>query len=85
MAEEETPRYYANQMQAHIGAYDFTLDFFYKRPEAGPNASADPVCRVSMGIGHAKSMIPIMARLVAQYEAQFGAVPAPGYEEKSKE
>lgn len=85
MADKDAPRFYANQMQAYVGAYDFTIDFSFKRPESGPNSPADPVCRVSMSLGHAKNMLPILAGLIAQYEDQFGIIPAPGYEERPKD
>jgi Protein of unknown function (DUF3467) len=81
----ETPVYYANVMQAHVGAYDFVIDFGVKRPETAPSAAPEPACRIIMSLGHAKTMLPIMARLIAAYEEQFGVIPAPGYEEKSKE
>jgi hypothetical protein len=38
-----------------------------------------------MGLGHGKTMLPILANLIAQYEERFGVIPAPGYDEKAKE
>jgi len=40
---------------------------------------------VGMSLGHAKTMLPILARLIAQYESQFGTIPAPGYEDQAKD
>jgi hypothetical protein len=86
MAEEqEAPFYYANVMQAHLGAYDFTIDFGYKPPEEAGTQRFTKVCTVGMSVSHAKTMIPILAKLIAAYEQQFGTVPAPGYEEQSRE
>lgn len=85
MADPEVPFFYANVMQAHIGAFDFTIDFGLKRPETAPSAAPDAQCRVAMSLSHAKTMLPIMAKLIAQYEEQFGVIPAPGYDQKSKE
>jgi len=84
-ADDPVPFFYTNVMQANVGAFDFTLDFGLKRPESAPNAAPDPQCRVVMSLSHAKTMLPIMAKLIAAYEEQFGVIPAPGYDEKSKE
>jgi hypothetical protein len=83
--EPDVPFYYANVMQAHLGAFDFTIDFGIKKPEAAPNASPETQCRVVMSLSHAKTMLPILARLIAQYEGAFGQIPAPGYDEHAKE
>jgi hypothetical protein len=85
MADEETPLFYTNVMQASLGAYDLTLDFGWKAPESAPNAQPTPRCRIVMGLGHGKTMLPILAKLIAAYEEQFGVIPAPGYEDRSKE
>lgn len=81
----EAPVYYTNVVRAHIAAYDFTLDFGIKAPDTAPNAEPEQQCRIMMSLPHAKTMLPIMAKLIAQYEEQFGVIPAPGYEERSKE
>lgn len=83
MADEpDVPFFYANVMEAHLGAFDFTIDFGYRKPdERVPSEKR----RISMSLGHAKSMLPILAKLIATYEQQFGTIPAPGYEEMSKE
>lgn len=39
------------------------------------------VVRVSMSWGHAKSMIPLLAKMVADYEQKYGQVPAPGFDD----
>jgi hypothetical protein len=83
MAEEgEAPFFYANVMEAKVGAYDFTIDFGYRSPDTG---RATTVATIAMSISHAKTMIPVIAKLIAAYEQQFGPVPAPGYEEQSRE
>lgn len=83
MAEEQDRSFfYANVMEAHLGAFDFTIDFGFREPnERNPSRQV----RVSMSLSHAKTMLPILARLIATYEQQFGTIPAPGYEEMSKE
>lgn len=80
--EQDVPFFYANVMEAHLGAFDFTIDFGYRKPN---ERNPDEMVRVSMSLGHAKSMLPILAKLLATYEQQFGTIPAPGYEEMSKE
>jgi len=83
--EQEAPFFYANVMQAYLGAFDFTIDFGYKPPEEQGTARFTKVCTVGMSLSHAKTMLPILARLIAQYESSFGTIPAPGYEEQAKE
>jgi Protein of unknown function (DUF3467) len=83
--QSETPFFYANVMEAHVGAFDFTLDFGYKPPEERGTPRYNKVCTVGMSLSHAKTMLPIIARLIAQYESQFGKIPAPGYDEQAKE
>ncbi len=38
-----------------------------------------------MSLGHAKSMLPLLARAIADYESQVGEIPSPGFEEGSKD
>jgi hypothetical protein len=82
---EETPFFYANVMQAHIGAFDFTIEFGYKSPEDAGTTRFTKICTVGMSLSHAKTMLPILARLIASYEGQFGTIPAPGYDEQARE
>jgi hypothetical protein len=37
-----------------------------------------------MSWGHLKSMIPLLARMVADYESRVGEIPAPGFEDNWK-
>lgn len=83
--EQDVPFYYANVMQAHLSAFDFTLEFGYKPPEEAATTRYKKICTVAMSLSHAKTMLPIIARLIAEYEKNFGVVPAPGYDEKAKE
>ena len=81
MADDERPVLYANVVAITGGPFDLVLDFGFQTPEHRNRRSTefDPVARVAMSIGHAKSMLPMLAKLVADYERQFGAVPAPGF------
>ncbi|MGF1668180.1 MAG: DUF3467 domain-containing protein [Acidimicrobiia bacterium] len=78
---------YANVVQITGGAFDLVLDFGFKPPEATSRNSPDfeIVARVAMSLAHAKSMLPILARVIADYEKQFGTIPAPGFDGMSKE
>ncbi len=79
---------YANVMSISAGPYDVTIDFYYRSPEKMDTSDYkqfDRVARISMSVGHAKSMIPIMAKVIGQYEAANGEVPAPGFEQFGKE
>lgn len=87
MAEESAKQVYANVIEATVGPYDMVLDFGFKPPEAMKKNSPDyeVVARVAMSLGHAKAMLPIIAKLIAQYEQNVGQITAPGFDEKSKE
>lgn len=81
---DQPPFFYANVMQAHLGAFDFTIEFGYRAPEEPP-AKWTKVATVGMSLSHAKTMLPILAKLIAAYESQYGQIPAPGYEDQAKE
>lgn len=83
--EQEVPFFYTNVMEASLGAFDFTLQFGYKPPEESGTARYTKVCTIAMSLSHAKTMLPIIAKLIAAYEQQFGQIPAPGYDEQAKE
>ena len=78
---------YANVVEITAGPFDLVIDFGFKRPEAQKRGSADfdLVARVAMSLGHAKSMLPILARVIAEYEKQVGPIPSPGFEEQGKQ
>jgi hypothetical protein len=78
---------YANVVQMTTGPYDFVFDFGFKSPERARAGSAefDIVARIAMSLGHAKSMIPLLTRQIAEYENKIGPITAPGFEEFSSE
>jgi hypothetical protein len=89
MADERQlpPLAYANVVQMTIGPYDLVMDFGFRTPEQLLQQSEEyvPVVRVAMSIAHAKTMLPILANLIAQYERQAGIIPAPGFDQLSRE
>jgi hypothetical protein len=78
---------YANVVQITTGPYDLVFDFGFKSPERARAGSAefDIVARVAMSLGHAKSMIPLLTRQIAEYESKIGPITAPGFDEYSSE
>jgi hypothetical protein len=78
---------YANVVNFTLGAYDIVADFGFRPPELTAKRSSEYeiVCRVAMSLAHAKSMLPILARMIAEYERQVGPITAPGFEDYSKE
>ncbi len=82
MAEDAQEPIYANVVSITAGPFDVIMDFGFKSPEKMAKGSADYdlVARVVMGLGHAKSMIPLLARVIATYEQQVGPITAPGFE-----
>jgi Protein of unknown function (DUF3467) len=87
MAEETPKQLYANAVEMTVGPFDLVMDFGFRPPESTKRQSTEVerVARVAMSLGHAKSMLPILANLIAQYEQNIGPIPAPGFDEKSKE
>jgi hypothetical protein len=86
MPKEPPETVYANVVQATMGPFDLVLDFGFKDPERQRAGSAefDVVARVAMSLAHAKSMLPLIARLVAEYEQKIGPITAPGFEDQSR-
>jgi hypothetical protein len=87
MAEAPPPPVYANVVNFTLGAYDLVIDFGFKTPEQSVKQSLDYeiVARIAMSLAHAKSMLPILARVIQQYESQVGPITAPGFDNFSKE
>jgi hypothetical protein len=85
--KESPPLVYANVVQMTTGPFDLVMDFGFKTPEQTQRGSTEyeSVVRVAMSLAHAKSMVPILANVIAQYEQQVGPITAPGFEDSSKE
>lgn len=77
---------YANAVEITVGPFDMVLDFSFKPPESIKRQSTEvePVARVAMSLAHAKSMLPILAKLIADYEANIGPITSPGFEDQAK-
>ncbi|MCU1427554.1 MAG: hypothetical protein JWL83_1554 [Actinomycetia bacterium] len=85
--EEPTP-VYANVVEFTTGPYDIVLDFGFRSPEAvkrGPDGGYVVVSRVAMSLSHAKSMLPLLARVIAEYEENVGPITAPGFDNLGRE
>jgi uncharacterized protein DUF3467 len=78
---------YANVVKMSTGPYDLVMDFGFRSPEEMDRGVVefDPTVRVAMSLAHAKSMIPLLARLIAEYEQQAGEIPSPGFEGFARE
>ena len=78
---------YSNVIQITTGPFDITFDFGFKTPERARAQSTefDLVARVTMSLSHAKTILPLLAQQIAQYEQKVGPIPAPGFEEFSSE
>lgn len=87
MPEDQIPPVvYANVVAMTTGPYDLVIDFGFKSPELTRKQSTEfeIVSRVAMSLSHAKTMLPILARIIADYEKQVGPIPAPGFDEQAK-
>jgi hypothetical protein len=86
---EQAEQLYANVLMAAAGPFDVTLIFGQQdnaaRTRATPDVPNREVVRVAMSWAHLKSMIPLLARMVAEYETQMGEIPSPGFDQNWKE
>ena len=87
MPEPPPPVVYANVVEMTTGPFDLVIDFGFKAPEEAKRGSPEwqVVSRVAMSLSHAKTMLPILARVIAEYESKVGPIPAPGFDDKGKE
>jgi hypothetical protein len=87
MAEDTPGTVYANVVQMTTGPFDLIMDFGFKTPEQTTKGSPDfeLVARIAMSLAHAKSMLPLLAKVIQQYESQVGEITAPGFEGFSKD
>jgi hypothetical protein len=78
---------YANVVQITTGPFDMVIDFGFKSPEKARAGSTEfeIVARVAMSLAHAKTILPILAGQIAEYEQKVGPITAPGFDQFSKE
>jgi hypothetical protein len=86
------PRFYANGVNIAWGPYDVTVTFLEHDPTSLPEDQDGPhqptshsVAQVVMSLGHAKAMLPLFVKAIAAFEQRFGVIPAPGFDETSKD
>jgi hypothetical protein len=74
-------------VQITTGPFDMVLDFGFKPPERSRAGSTEfeIVARVAMSLAHAKSMLPLLTKQIAEYEQRVGPITSPGFEDFSKE
>ena len=79
MTESVEPPIYANSVRISMSPFDVLMEFGYRGPKEGPDEFS-VLTRIVMSPAHAKTMIPILARMIADYETKAGPIPAPGFE-----
>lgn len=86
MPDEEARPVYANVVSMTSGPFDLVIDFGFKSPERATKGSTEfeIVSRIAMSLSHAKSMLPILARIIADYESNVGPIPAPGFDDQAR-
>ena len=62
------------------------MDFGYRSPEQLKRSPGDYeiVARLAMSLAHAKSLLPVLAKVIADYESKFGEITVPGFDELGK-
>jgi hypothetical protein len=89
---EDPPRIHANGVHLAAAAYDVTITFLETDPtilpegQEGPHASrTGAVAQIVLPWGSAKGLLPLLVKMIAEYESKFGEIPSPGFDEMSKE
>jgi hypothetical protein len=87
MATEPPNVVYANVVNMTAGPFDLVMDFGFKTPEQAAKESAEYeiVARVAMSLAHAKTMLPLLSRVIESYEKQVGEITVPRLEGLAKE
>ncbi len=89
MTNDDEPKpVYANVVELTTGPYDVVLDFGFRSPESvrrGPDGGYEVVARIAMSLAHAKSMLPLLARVIAEYEENVGPITAPGFDDLGRQ
>mgnify|MGYP001792161710 CR=1 FL=1 len=79
---------YSNEVQIFGGPFDMVLEFHERTPEEriakGVEGNYSVVARLVMSQSHAKSMLPLLAKVIADYETAFGPIPAPGFGDSAR-
>jgi Protein of unknown function (DUF3467) len=86
--DDEPKPVYANVVELTTGPYDVVLDFGFRSPESvrrGPDGGYEVVARIAMSLAHAKSMLPLLARVIAEYEENVGPITAPGFDDLGRQ
>lgn len=80
------PLVYANVLTIHANPFDVMLDFAARQPEAppGPVSHHEIGVRIATSWGQLKAMIPLLTRVVADYEEIHGVIPSPGFEQDAR-
>jgi len=86
------PRFHANFVNLAPTPYDAIITFIDFDPTALPEGQGEPskptiraVAQVEMSLAAVKALIPLMVKMIADYEQNFGEIPAPGFDQLSKE
>ena len=92
MTDSDVPTFYANNVNVALNPFDVMLTFLEQDSTALPENQEGPhaptikaVVQVRVPLGHAKSMLPLLATMIARYETMFGEIPAPGFDDLAKE
>lgn len=85
------PRFHPNAVHAASGPFDLTLTWLLHDPTVLPHGQEGPheprteaILQTVLSYGTAKAMIPLLVKVIADYEQEFGPIPSPGFDELSK-
>lgn len=84
------PASYANMVNITSGPYDVVLTFSQVDPII-EETTTDTKTRIKsqvqlhLPMGLVKAMIPLVVKIIADYEEQHGQIPAPGFDEGQKQ
>jgi hypothetical protein len=85
------PRVRPSAFHAATGPYEITITWLDHDPTILPADQEGPheptvkaIAQTVLSYGAAKSLIPVLVKMIADYETKFGEIPSPGFDELSK-
>jgi len=88
---DEIPRLHPSGMHLASGAYEVTITWLDWDPTILPEGQEGPhgspptaIAQTVLSYGAAKALIPMLVKMIAEYESKFGEIPSPGFEELGK-
>ncbi|MGO9027355.1 MAG: hypothetical protein ACLQOZ_01805 [Acidimicrobiales bacterium] len=91
-ADHDLPRMHPSSLHLASGPFAVTITWLDADPTELPEGQLGPhgspiraIGQTVIPLGMAKAMIPLLVKMIAEYETKFGQIPSPGFDELSKD